>query len=437
MRMTLMFYPIIILVIAIPAIIGVYVYRDANRRGMNAVLWTLIAILAPSLIGFIIYLLVRGNYSNLRCPQCNAPVNEQYVVCPKCGAKLRPTCPNCTAPVEADWKVCPRCAEPLPEIHEDIVTPVRPKDKTLWKILVAIILIPLILLLVLGISFSAASGGGASSLREASFDEYFQDQEVPESTKEYVQDWLDGLTPDLDQAYALMYERTYEPERSDGRSDYYYLIYIPRGGEVDRRGFGYSSGLFSDSFKLELEGSHNQDGLYCAMTTSKKGGPKLNITLDGQKLKAEITEVDFNPTLYTIASESDYSTLTNAAGDLYIEEMEKEMKPIAVEICKIVDGEQADALKFSESDFLLTTVVEIHELQYMDEMPTFLTEYEYSDYYEIIVHYADTTGEAHYHDASEYKVIEYDGDHYMVEDYSGHIYEISAEGYEKLNALFG
>lgn len=40
--------------ICIPVLVGVYVYRDANSRGMNAALWTLIAILAPALIGFII-----------------------------------------------------------------------------------------------------------------------------------------------------------------------------------------------------------------------------------------------------------------------------------------------------------------------------------------------------------------------------------------------
>ena len=32
----------------LPILIGVYVYRDAKRRNMNAPLWTIIAILAPS-----------------------------------------------------------------------------------------------------------------------------------------------------------------------------------------------------------------------------------------------------------------------------------------------------------------------------------------------------------------------------------------------------
>lgn len=421
-------------VILIPVLVGVYVYRDSKRRGMNAVLWTLVAVIAPSLIGFIIYLLVRGNYSNLRCPQCDTPVNDQYVVCPKCGAKLRPTCPNCSAPTEPGWKVCPRCAQPLPETQEDIVAPVRPKDKALWKILLVIIIIPVLLLLVLGISFSAASGGGSSSLREVSFDEYFQDQEVPEDTKEYVQEWLDGLETRTDHVYALRYTHHIDPESKT--KDYYYLIYVPGGGNVDRRGFGYSTGLFSTTFKLELEGGKNYDGLYCAMTTSKKAAPELRVTLDGKRLDDEITVVDFNPTLYTIASESDYSSLTNAAGDLYVEEMEKQMLPVAVEMLRYASGTQEDVVEFTDTDFLFQTTVEIHELHYMDEPPAFLDEYEYANYYEIIVYYEDNIGETHYEDACEYRVIEENGSYYMVELDSGHVYEISTEGHEKLAAIF-
>lgn len=445
-----MVFPLLIVmsfVIFVPLLVGVYVYRDARRRGMNAPLWTIIAILAPSLIGFIIYLLVRGSYSNLRCPRCDTPVGEQFVVCPSCGAKLRPVCLNCSAPVEPDWKVCPRCAQPLPEVQEDIVTPVRPRDKTLWKILAAIIIIPVVLLLVLGIAFYRASGGGSSSLRETTFDEYFQDQEVPEATKEYVREWLDGLypPPDINHVYALMYERTYEPERSDGRNDYYYLIYVPGGGEAGRRGFGYSSGLFSDSLKLELSNLSGQDGLYCMATTSKKGGPKLKITLDDRKLDAVVTEVDFNPTLFTIASEYDFSTLTNAAGDLYVEAQEMEMKPDLLVISQIKDGQAAEVKEFADRSTLFRTVVEIHELHYLEEPPAFLDGYIPADYFTLSIHYADTTGEAHYEDASEYMVIRESSQFYLLELIEGstlspgrmpdnyRVYEISDEGYEKLS----
>jgi len=398
---------VLLAVLLIPLLVGVYVYRDARRRDMNAPLWTLIAILAPSLIGFIIYLLVRDNYSDLRCPRCGTTVGVQYVVCPGCGARLRPVCPGCSAPVEPDWRVCPHCAQVLPETQGEIVRPERPRDKTLWKLLLVIVLIPILLLLVLRISFYGASSAGSSSMREVSFDEYFDDQEVPEATKEYVRAWLEGLypPPDLDHAYALMYEKSYEPARSDGRNDYYYLVYIPGGGDAGHRGFGYSSGLFSDSLGLELSGLSGRDGLYCMATTSKKGGPKLKIMLDGRKLDAVVTEVDFNPSLYTIASEYDYSTLTNAAGDLYVEGQEREMNPELLVVSRIMEGQVADEMKFTERDILFRTVVEIHELQYLEEAPAFLDEYVLSDYFTLSVHYADTTGESHYEDVSEYMVI--------------------------------
>ena len=406
-------FMLMIIVVMLPLLIGVYVYRDAKRRGMNAALWTLIAILAPSLIGFIIYLLVRGNYSNLKCPRCDATVTEQYVVCPKCGAQLKPSCPTCSTPVEPDWTVCPRCAQPLPEMQNDIVMPVRPKDKTLWKILAAIVIIPVVLILVLGLSFSAVSGGGSSSMRETTFDEYYADQEIPESTKEYVREWLEGLELRSDHVYALRYTHHIDPESKT--KDYYYLIYVPGGGDVDRRGFGHSTDLFSSTFKLELEGSKNHDGLYCAMTTSKKAAPQLRVTLDGKRLEDEITVVDFNPTLYTIASESDYSTLTSAAGDLYVEQLEKEMEPELATFAKYVDGQQYGVAEFDTPDFLLNTVAGIHELHYLEEAPAFLQGHELQEFYSIDILYVDDTGEAHYEDNCSYLIVEATGSYYLLE----------------------
>ena len=126
-------------------------------------------------------------------------------------------------------------------------------------------------------------------MREVSFDEYYADQELPDSTKEYVQNWLEGIEPRTDHVYALRYSYRFNPKSET--TDYYYLIYIPGGGDVDRRGFGYSTGLFSTAFKMELEGTSGQDGLYCAMTTSKKAAPQLRVTLNGKRLEDEITVV--------------------------------------------------------------------------------------------------------------------------------------------------
>lgn len=89
-----------------------YVNRDAERRGMNSTLWTLLAILVPYLIGVIIYFLVREPllYS---CPRCRASVSARFNFCPNCKLNLRPSCPQCKREVGSEDKYCPYCAEEL------------------------------------------------------------------------------------------------------------------------------------------------------------------------------------------------------------------------------------------------------------------------------------------------------------------------------------
>lgn len=49
--------------LVIPLVIGILVYKDADKRvDCNPWLWALIAALAPSLVGLIIYLIIRGDY---------------------------------------------------------------------------------------------------------------------------------------------------------------------------------------------------------------------------------------------------------------------------------------------------------------------------------------------------------------------------------------
>ena len=50
-RVIILSFVVLIALLTIPVMIGVYVYRDAKRRGMNAMAWTLIAVVAPALIG--------------------------------------------------------------------------------------------------------------------------------------------------------------------------------------------------------------------------------------------------------------------------------------------------------------------------------------------------------------------------------------------------
>lgn len=454
MRNVVLIFPLLILlsvVIFVPVLIGVYVYRDASRRGMNAVMWTLIAILAPSLIGFIIYLLVRGNYSNMKCPQCQTPVTEQYVVCPRCGAKLRPSCPNCATPVEQDWKVCPKCTHPLPSGWQDVVLPDRPQDKTLWKILIALIVVPVVLILLLGIAFTAVSNGASSSMREITLGEIYDDQDLPESTKDYVQEWVEDLKIDRDHAYALCYVNQFDP-RSETR-DYYYLIYVPGGGRVSRQGFGTSVGLFHITYQLDLDGGNNLDGFYCAMTTSKKKDPKLQVTLDGRRLESEVTAVDFNPTLYTIASESDYSALVGAAGELCVEEESVAMQPELATFTKYIDGQRYGVLETDAPDLLLDTVVAIYELDYLEDGALIPQVFQLKDDFTLSIHYGHTYGSSQYGETISYVVTETEGRYFLLEltddtdlsklqslgEISANekmlVYEISEESYLELDAL--
>ena len=92
-----------------------YVYKDAQRRGMHPVLWTLLVlILSPAygIIGLIIYLLVREPLP-FPCPQCSTTVSARFNFCPNCKCNLQPSCPQCKHEVAELDKFCPYCGNDL------------------------------------------------------------------------------------------------------------------------------------------------------------------------------------------------------------------------------------------------------------------------------------------------------------------------------------
>lgn len=282
---------VVALAACLPFVIGVYVYRDANRRGMNAILWALVAVLAPSLIGLLVYLLVRGNYSDLRCPKCDAPVEDRFVVCPKCGAKLRPSCPNCAMPVEPDWKLCPRCAQPLPEVQTDVCTPVRAKDRSTWKVLAIVLIIPVLLIALLTLGMRTVAAGGSSSFRPVTVSEYYEEMEADGKTETAVKvkAWAESVDFTVHSAYALRYTNSY--------NQHYFLVYIPSIGEPNRVVFGPSSSIFGTTLKLELNSSGGEV-TFLNLCSSAEKIPSLKIKIDGKNIPCEVTAVDYNPTLY-------------------------------------------------------------------------------------------------------------------------------------------
>jgi hypothetical protein len=89
-----------------------YINRDAKRRGMHSVLWTLLAILVPYLIGVIIYFLLREPRA-FNCPQCGVAVGARFNYCPACSCNLHPTCPQCKHVVREGDRFCAHCAHAL------------------------------------------------------------------------------------------------------------------------------------------------------------------------------------------------------------------------------------------------------------------------------------------------------------------------------------
>jgi hypothetical protein len=122
-RMAFLLIPLSLLVLW--GAVLVWVYRDAEKRGMSGILWLLL-VLIGNVIGLLIYAIVRSE-TPLRkpappappeqaaccppvtCPACGKPLAPGYTFCPYCGKSLKRTCPACGKPAEEGWKVCPSC----------------------------------------------------------------------------------------------------------------------------------------------------------------------------------------------------------------------------------------------------------------------------------------------------------------------------------------
>lgn len=91
------FFPLLFIVPLIWFIIGIllliWVYQDAESRGMDGLLWALIVFFL-SLIGLVLYLVVRENRVlsprkiTRVCPQCGRVLDEDAKFCPRCGKEL-------------------------------------------------------------------------------------------------------------------------------------------------------------------------------------------------------------------------------------------------------------------------------------------------------------------------------------------------------------
>jgi Double zinc ribbon len=110
----------------------VYTYLDARRRITDPFLvaCATVASFFP-FIGTAVYAIVRPpefledahereleikaaelrvrQLRELTCPNCEYPVEKNFLRCPNCQRRLKDPCPTCGKPVDPRWALCPYC----------------------------------------------------------------------------------------------------------------------------------------------------------------------------------------------------------------------------------------------------------------------------------------------------------------------------------------
>ncbi|HYG96686.1 MAG TPA: zinc ribbon domain-containing protein [Solirubrobacterales bacterium] len=110
----------------------VYTYLDARRRISDPFLvaCATVASFFP-FIGTAVYAIVRPpefledahereleikaaelrvrHLQDQSCPNCEYPVEKNYLRCPNCQRRLKDPCPTCGKPVDPRWGLCPFC----------------------------------------------------------------------------------------------------------------------------------------------------------------------------------------------------------------------------------------------------------------------------------------------------------------------------------------
>jgi hypothetical protein len=114
----------------------VYTYLDARRRISDPFLvaCATVASFFP-FIGTAVYAIVRPpefledahereleikaaelrvrQLRELTCPNCEYPVEKNFLRCPNCQRRLKDPCPTCGKPVDPRWALCPYCESAL------------------------------------------------------------------------------------------------------------------------------------------------------------------------------------------------------------------------------------------------------------------------------------------------------------------------------------
>lgn len=245
---------------AIVLIVGLYVYRDAKARGMKAGIWTMIAVLMPCFIGLIMYVLMRDDEKNLRCISCGYPVKP-------------------------DWKVCPVCETPLPK-STPMTSATLEKDKGIWKVTTAAIVIPICICVIMGAVMMPRINnhylGGMTSYNMT----------VDDVRNEDLQQWFRECDAKNDDTRCYVLSRSRAGGEDSDEKESHYVIYI-KG--KDRLKFVDAQTSFDQyTLMLETKEGQNENGYVIMGTAHYIGTLKLLISIDGATLEPAYGEADFD-----------------------------------------------------------------------------------------------------------------------------------------------
>lgn len=271
-------------------------------------------------------------------------------------------------------------------------------------------MIPVILVVLMYLFIVLNFSAGSVSCHEVSVQELFDTLESREILED-VMNWLDETELMSNQAYALRYTKD-----TGNSSGHYLLVRVPGASNSSSKRFSQTSGLFGTKIKLSLSRTGSNDTLYCISSTSDRA-PKMEIALDGKKMPCQITDVSYNPTTYLITPEYDITAAPEGAVEVYVEQIteEPEMKAVEITICKYVDSLETGSVKYSDKEQIKEQLNTMEDFDYLLETPKFFDVYTLNDFYQITIHYSDTTGPAHHEDIINYFAIEENGNYFLIQ----------------------
>ena len=89
-----------------------YVNRDAGRRAMSPLLWTIVAVFIPNGLGILLYFILRQPLPGGAGANANSHAGA-FNSCPRCGYIMNPGCPQCQRTVSPGDSYCRYCGTSL------------------------------------------------------------------------------------------------------------------------------------------------------------------------------------------------------------------------------------------------------------------------------------------------------------------------------------